>query len=104
MSQWRAYRTRRTRLAILLWVEFLTFIPFMAFTERGLKRLFPEGNSAFLAAFFMFGAVYLYTASRLRSFRCPRCGENFFGGFFATPKTVLGRNCANCGLRKYEGE
>jgi hypothetical protein len=92
------------RLGALLCVEFLAFIPFVAFMERALRNVFPTGNSAFMAAVLMFGAVYLFTGSRLRSFPCPRCGENFFGGFFATPGTVLGRSCANCGLRKYDGE
>jgi hypothetical protein len=103
-NQRRAYGARRSRLGILICVEFLAFIPFTAITERALRPLFPAGDTAFLAAFLMFGALYLFTGSRLCSFPCPRCGENFFGGFFAAPRTLLGRNCANCGLRKYEGE
>jgi hypothetical protein len=103
-SQWQNYRERRTRLGVLVLVEFLAFIPFVALVEKALRHVLPAGNSAFLTAGFMFGAIYLYTGSRLRTFPCPRCGENFFGGFFATPKTMLGPSCANCGLRKYDGE
>ena len=104
-SQWHAYRERRNWLGVLIVVEFLAFFPFMALMKYALSLVFPTGNTAFLASFLMFAAVYLFTGSRIRTFPCPRCGENFFGGvFFATPRTVLGRKCANCGLRKYEGE
>ena len=91
-------------LGVLVCVEFIAFIPFIVFMERLLRHLFPTGDLPFLTASFMFGALYFFTGSRLRRFPCPRCGKNFFGGFFATPRTVLGRNCANCGLRKYDGE
>ena len=101
--QWLAYSARRWRLVVLLCIEFLAFIPFMALMEKTLKRAFRTGDLAFLAAFLLFGTVYIGTGTRLRSFPCPRCGKNFFGGFFATPETMLGRNCANCGLRKFEG-
>ena len=103
-SQWQAYRARRTLLGVLVCVEFVSFIPLTIFAERALTPLLPTGNSAFLVTSLMFGAVYLFTVLRLRSFPCPRCGKNFFGGFFATPETVWGQDCANCGLRKYDGE
>jgi hypothetical protein len=103
-NQWQSYRERRNWLGVLLCVEFLAFIPSVVFMETIVRRQFSADRMAFPAASLLFGAVYLFTASRLRSFPCPRCGKNFFGGFFATPRTVLGRNCANCGLRKYDGE
>jgi predicted RNA-binding Zn-ribbon protein involved in translation (DUF1610 family) len=87
----------------LLCVEFVAFIPFIVVMEKILKRMFPSGDLAFFVASLVFGSGYIYTASRLRSFPCPRCGKNFFGGFFATPETAFGRSCAHCGLRKYEG-
>jgi hypothetical protein len=91
-------------LGVLVCVEFLAFIPFMAFVEPVLRRVLSDDKMAFLITFSLFAAMYLFTGSRLRSFPCPRCGRNFFGGFFARPGTVLGRNCANCGLSKYDGE
>jgi len=103
-SQWQAYRARRLRLWVVVFVEFFAFIPFMGFTEKAFKHFLPAGNSSFLTAFFLFAVVYLFPITRFRSFPCPRCRKNFFGGFFATPSTMLGRNCANCGLRKYDGE
>ena len=103
-SQWRAYRKRRVWLAVLVCVEFLAFFPFMGIVEAVARRVFSSDKIAFMAAFLLFGALYLFTGSRFRSFPCPRCGKNFFGGFFATPATVLGRNCANCGLPKYDGQ
>ncbi len=105
-SEWKAYRKRRTWLAVLVCVEFLAFIPFMALVEPLLRSMLSNEKLGFLATFLLFGAVYLFTGSRLRSFACPRCGANFFGGIFVsriTLRAVLGR-CANCGLRKYEGE
>jgi hypothetical protein len=101
--QWQAYRTRRNVIAIVLVVEFLLFLPFVALVVGLEKHLFSTDKSFFPAAL-LWGALYIFTASRLRSFPCPRCGRNFFGGFFATPETVLGRYCANCGLRKYREE
>jgi hypothetical protein len=101
--QWQAYSARKWRLFVLLCVEFVAFIPFIVFSEKALKYVFPTGDLAFVTANLVFGTVYIVTATRLRNFPCPRCGKNFFGGFFATPETMLGRSCANCGLRKYEG-
>ncbi len=38
------------------------------------------------AAGVLWGALYLFTGSRLRSFPCPRCGKNFVGKvFFGDP-------------------
>ena len=105
-SQWKAYQKRRASLAVLVGVEFLALIPFMTLVEPLLRAVLSNDKLAFLATILLFAALYLFTVSRLRSFACPRCGENFFGGAFVsriTPRAVLGR-CANCGLRKYEGE
>jgi hypothetical protein len=102
-SQWQAYRERRTRLGVLVCVEFLTFFPFLILVATIERQLFSTNKMVFPAAL-LWGALYLFTGPQLRRFPCPRCGENFFGGFFATPRTVLGRTCANCGLRRYEGE
>lgn len=94
-SQWQAYRARRNWLGLVLCIEFLAFIPFMALMERVFRHFVPAGNFAFLAASAIVATLYLFTVSRLRSFPCPRCGKNYFGGFFARPGTVLGRNCGN---------
>jgi hypothetical protein len=101
--QWQAFRSHRNLIAVILVAEFLGFIPFgalVAVTERH----FFSTDKMFFPAMLLWGALYLFTGSRLRNFPCPRCNRNFFGGFFATSKTVLGRNCANCGLRRYADE
>jgi hypothetical protein len=102
-SQWQAYRKRRNLIAILICLEFLAFIPFLIFVAT-IERRFFSSDIIFFPAMLVWGALYLFTASWLRSFRCPRCNKNFFGGFFATPRTMLARSCAHCGLARYEGE
>src|ERR1700684_1948335 len=101
--QRHSYLTRRLRIGALVIAEFLAFLPFVAIVAIVERRLFSTNKFTFPAGL-LWGAIYLFTGSRLRYFPCPRCAKNFFGGFFATPETVMGRNCANCGLRKYEGE
>jgi DNA-directed RNA polymerase subunit RPC12/RpoP len=101
--QWQAFRSRRNLIAVLLVAEFLSFLPFMALVGSVERRFFSTGKMFFPAAL-LFGALYIFTGSRLRSYPCPRCGKNFFGGFFATSKTMLGRNCAHCELPKYGEE
>ena len=98
-SEWLAFRRRRNRIAICMVAEFLAFLPFVGLVATVERRLFSTHNMAFPAAL-IWGALYLFTVSRLRSLPCPRCGKNFFGGFFATPGNVLGRKCANCGLQR----
>lgn len=102
-SEWQTFRRRRTCIFVAIIAEFLLFLPFVALVAIAERHLFSTNKLAFPAAL-MWGALYLFTASRLRSFPCPRCGKNFFGGIFATPKAMLGRTCANCGLRRYGGE
>src|SRR4029077_7071737 len=99
-NKWLVFRRRRNRIALYLLAEFIAFLPFVALVVTVERRLFSTDKMAFPAAL-IWGALYLFTVSRLRSFPCPRCGKNFFGGFFATPGNVLGRNCAHCGLQRY---
>ena len=103
-GQWQAFRKRQARLFGLLVIEFAALIPCVAIVDAIVKRLLPVDRLAFVPAFVLFGAVYVITLTRLRSFPCPRCGKNFYGGFLATSKTVWARNCANCGLLKFERE
>lgn len=99
-SKWLAFRRHRNRIALYLLAEFLAFLPFVALVVTAERRLFSTDNMAFPAAL-IWGGLYLFTASQLRRFPCPRCGKNFFGGIFATPGNVMGHKCANCGLQKY---
>ena len=101
--QWQAYRRRRSRLAVLLIAEFMAFFPFLILVATVEKGLFST-NKAVFPATLLWGAVYLFTGSRLRNFPCPRSGKNFFGGYFAKIDNVLGQKCANCGLRRYAEE
>ena len=89
--------------------EFLGFIPFVGLVSVASRKLLSGTDLAFTAAL-LWGMLYLYTGSRLRSFPCPRCGKNFFGGIvgdssllFSRPKAFFGRQCAYCGLEKYGG-
>jgi hypothetical protein len=102
-SGWETYRRRRNRIVLYMVAEFLAFIPFVGLVATVGRLLFATNNLAMPAAW-IWGVLYLYTISRLRSFPCPRCGQNFFGGFFAIPGVVLGNKCANCGLRKWAGD
>jgi hypothetical protein len=99
-NKWLVFRKRRNRIALYLLAEFIAFLPFVTLVVTVERRLFSTDKMAFPAAL-IWGALYLFTVSRLRSFPCPRCGKNFFGGFFATPGNVLGRKCAHCGLQRY---
>jgi|SRR6266566_6469716 len=101
--QWRAFRSHRNRIALTLLVEFVAFLPFVAVVAIVERRLLSTDRLFFPAAL-LWGALYMATASRLRNYPCPRCGKNFFGGFFATSATMMGRSCANCGLPRYAEE
>ena len=101
-SQWQAFRKHRNKIALLLAAEFLAFLPFVALVATVERHLFSTGKVAFPAAL-LWGALYAFTGLRLRTFPCPRCGKNFFGGVFGTGN-VFGRSCANCGLGRYAGE
>jgi hypothetical protein len=100
--EWERYRQRRNRIALYLVVEFLGYLPFVALVVSAERRLFGTTNLGLPAAL-AWGALYLYTGSRLRSFPCPRCGKNFFAGLFATPWKILARKCAHCRLPMYAG-
>jgi len=102
-SQWQAYRNRRNLIAVILVAEFLSFFPFWILVAT-IERHFFSPNKLFFPAAFLFGAVYLFTGSRLRRWPCPRCGKNFLGTMLATSETVLGRTCAHCGLPRYAEE
>ncbi len=100
-NDWLAFRKRRKRLAILLVVEFLGFLPFVGLVVTIEKHFFSTARMAIPAAFF-WGALYLFTGSQLRRFPCPRCGKNFFGRVFARSGGDLrGQKCAYCGLQRY---
>jgi len=101
--QWQRMRNRRNLFAVVLVIEFLGFFPF-GILVTSVERRFGLADKIFDRAMLCYGILYMLTASRLRRFPCPRYGKNFFGGFFATTETVMGRNCANCGLRRYAEE
>ena len=102
-NEWENYRKRRNLIVLFMVAEFLAFLPFVGLVVTAERLLF-KTNSLTMPAALIWGALYLFTISRLRSFPCPRCGQNYFGGFFATPGNVLGNKCANCGLRKWAGD
>jgi len=104
--QWEEYRTRRRKIVACMIIEFLAFVPVVGIVSLASRRLFSI-DLAF-PAMLLWGILYIYTGSRLRSFLCPRCGKNFVGGIlgdssllFSKPRAFIGRECANCGLEKY---
>ena len=82
--------------------EFLAFPFFIGLVMHVGKRFFSFSH-LWLPATVCWGTLYLFTLSRLRTFPCPRCGKNFFGGFLGNPRNLLNRTCENCGLKRYEG-
>jgi len=95
--EWVDFRKHRNRILLYLVFEFLGFMPIVglaAMIDRSFT--FPAG--------LVWGAVYLFTVSRLRNFPCPRCGKNFFGGFFGTAENFRALECANCGLPRCAGQ
>jgi hypothetical protein len=87
-------------------VEFLAFIPVVGLISVASRRLLSIDLA--LPAALLWGVLYIYTISRLRSFLCPRCGKNFVGGIlgdsrllFSKPRAFFGRECAYCGLELY---
>jgi hypothetical protein len=104
---WETYRARNTRIVVCLFAEFFGFLPFLLLVATIDRKLFSTTNLVMPAAILL-AVLYLYTISRLRTFPCPRCGKNFFGGFFGAHLTsrgaFFGRKCVHCGLRKYAAE
>src|SRR5580698_8651700 len=96
-AQWQAFRKHKQLITTLVIIEFGAFIPLVAVVSVLDQALFHTRNMAFPAALF-WGAIYATTFVQFRRFPCPRCGHNFFGGFFATPQTVMAKSCAHCGL------
>jgi hypothetical protein len=101
-SEWENFKRRRTRIYLFMVLEFLAFIPFVGLVGIVERRLLGTDH-LFKPAVLLWGALYLLTGSRLRTFPCPRCGQKFFGGFFATSGNFLGNKCASCGLPKWAG-
>jgi hypothetical protein len=100
-SEWQAFRRHQTRIAVCMAAEFLAF-PFFIGLVVVVGRLFAADHLQLPAAL-CWGALYIFTLSRLRRFPCPRCNKNFFGGFFQRSiGNLFNRRCENCGLQRYE--
>jgi hypothetical protein len=106
---WETFRAHKRRIVVCMFAEFFGFFPFLLLVATIDRKLFSTTSLVPLAAF-IWAALYLFTLFRLRSFPCPRCKKNFFGGFFgslstlSTPAAFFGRQCVHCGLRKYAAE
>jgi hypothetical protein len=107
-TQWESYRVRRRWIIACIIVEFLGFIPFVGIV--GIASIKHFGRDFSMVGAILFMSLYLYTGSRLRKLRCPRCGQNYFGDFSALfggliapgrRYSLFGKECAYCGLRKY---
>jgi hypothetical protein len=68
-TQWERYRVRRRWIIAFTIIEFLGFIPIVGIVGL-LTNKFLGRNLWVLAAIF-YGALYLFTGSRLRVLCCP---------------------------------
>jgi hypothetical protein len=104
-EQWRRYKVRERWIVAVMILEFVGFLPFIAVVSIASKRLIPGTDVPANAAIVGWMALFLFTGTRLRTFRCPRCGKNFSGGIFGdirvlirSPKAFFGKECVYCGL------
>ena len=72
---------RRTWIIALMMIEFLGFIPVLGIFGLLSNKRF--GKDFCPVAAIIWVALYLFTASRLRSLRCPQSGKKYFGNFSA---------------------
>lgn len=101
--EWHEYKVRRTTLVLL----YLGYLPFAILIDF-LLDTFLEGNETLMAV----AAISWLAASgiaiwRFGSFRCPRCGEEFFNRkvfAFIRFHQPLAKHCWNCGLKKWAGD
>ena len=106
-SQSEAYVIRRKWIIAFTITEFLGLIPVLGLFGLLSNRYFGQRFWPFIAIIWV--VFYLATASCLLSLRCPQCGKNYFGNFFAlfggyvSPGhrySLFKKECANCGLRR----
>lgn len=95
---WREYR-RRQRWSVGLW---LAFLPGTALTGYVGWRLFGSPGWFALMGALWFGAIVV-AEIRVLTFRCPRCGQAFFGSWLPGLGNPFARNCIHCGLPKDGG-
>jgi hypothetical protein len=99
-AQWRDYRRKRNSFLLRALVFFAAF--FVA-SQLSLER------SIVVAIFFSGAFIAMIAGSRLAKWKCPRCGNPFFGVsalntgiYFTRTARLLARSCGYCGLRKFD--
>jgi len=94
--------SRRWRQLLIVWLSGFVVTIALAYISYHAFHTFALGWVA--AAAWMVG--FFTTGIRVQSFRCPRCGQPFFGrrGTFAgipwSTNNVLRKSCGTCGLAK----
>jgi hypothetical protein len=97
---WRRYK----RNVMILWVLFLGFIPIGYFV---IKPLMEHYQSDMPMTIFILAWLILlsYSCVVVGYFRCPRCGNLFFGKWtFWGMVGFYTNKCIHCGLQKYSSE
>lgn len=96
-GDWKPYQ-KQARLVfagLLLGLPAITFLSFLFF-----KFAEPGGELLFAFAIFLWALWWGYQAIKLVRMPCPRCGEMWLA--WQDPFFIQKRQCAKCGLLKYE--
>ena len=97
MKKWEVYKSLRRKL-FLMW---LFYLPVFVASFLISALIFGKGSSASIlvptVVAFIWVALFISLAARLRAWKCPRCHaafQSWWQGDFTS-------RCANCGLQKY---
>jgi len=91
---WLEYRKKRNQVLLVLIGYFPLALLFFAIPVSMFNLGFGFLNFCWLA-------VLAFVILRLRAWRCPRCGDQFFAHSGRSSFSFFAKNCGNCQLRKY---
>ena len=97
-KDWQDYRHRRNVFLLV----FLGSVPVVSLVEVLGEKLFHTFRPAFVAAS-LWMAWFVYCGVRASRWRCPRCGNWFYGSWWYS-LWPLAWHCVHCGLPKYAKE
>jgi hypothetical protein len=80
---------------------FIGYLPTFALLSLLVPALLDQ-TPVLLVLFFLYGGSWMFASSVARRWRCPRCGELFFGSMWLPqwPMAFVS-TCRDCGLPKY---
>jgi ribosomal protein S27AE len=95
--EWQDYRRRLVQFVLV----FPTSIFALWLVARLLLLFVPHEVVLWIDAILMacVGLAFITTIVRLQAFRCPRCGNRFFMGWYKNP---FAKRCLHCGLPKWQ--